>query len=316
MVRVLSFDIGLRNLAFAELDVTDATATRVGAGGRQGIRLRRWGLLNLNPRGKKSCSPEEVLSELVAALDRTFVSHDEASDASSAPPHYDVLLIENQPSRKNPTMKSIQVAVHTFFATLRQYAAPGAADQVRLVSASQKLLCARAPLATAAAPAPADPSAAPAACAEEAEAAVEAPDTDGHAPASRAEKSEYKARKDLSVDLSKLYVPALARCAKPVAPRRAKAAAAKAAAAAAPEAADAPKAPEAPEAPDPTSICAGQDLVGVLAVYRAAKKRDDLCDALMQAVAYAERHMLAPKRPAGGRRRCALASSLPATTPS
>lgn len=296
--RVLSFDIGLRNLAFAELVVSHVP----GAGA---LRLRRWGLLNLNPLGKKHCAPDEVLSELVAALDRTFASGGAAA--------FDYVLIENQPSRKNPTMKSIQVAVHTFFATLRQYAAPGAADRICLVGATQKLLCARAAPPSVPLPPPASPAAPPGELEDGWEdCAADAGDTDPGPKASQ--KSEYKARKDLSVDLAKLYVPALALCAKPPSARAAKAAAkrkaddahgdtpaADTAAASDPAETSAASDPSASEGQGPASICHGADLDGVLGVYRAAKKRDDLCDALMQAVAYAEKHLLVPKKVRGGR---------------
>jgi hypothetical protein len=256
MQHVLSFDVGLRNLAFAVLDV-----------GVAGIFLRRWGLLNLNPAGKKTCGPEEVIGELVAALDREF-----RSDV------FEYVLIENQPSRKNPTMKSIQVAVHTYFAAMRLHAA--SVEHIRLVSATQKLLCARGGVH--------DPKA-----------------------------ISYKERKDRSIELCHLYVHGLRAPPKaaPI-PRSARQAGRGAGRGGASAPAVAPGGTSAPavapgEASAPVggtaevlgpSICVGEDFEAVLGVYRAAKKRDDLCDAMLQAVAFAERHLLGA-RPSRGIRR-------------
>lgn len=134
--RILSFDVGLKNLAYAVLVIPE--------GGPEGWpRLERWGILDIatetvakmkSPRGTKPVPAmsknEAQTTALVEILDREF--YDPFEDV-----RYDHVLIENQPSRKNPTMKSVQVAIHTYFATLRLYM--GAVGQVHLISASQKL---------------------------------------------------------------------------------------------------------------------------------------------------------------------------------
>jgi len=150
--RILSFDVGLRHLAYAVLSVSDAAEGVGGAPGRQ-LALDRWGVLDIaaaaeeeRRRSRGTPASDALTTALVTVLDREFYDPGAVS--------YDHVLIENQPSRKNPSMKAIQVAIHTYFATLRLYA--GCVGQVRLVSATQKLL----PMATAASAAP-SPSAAP-----------------------------------------------------------------------------------------------------------------------------------------------------------
>ena len=116
-MRVLSFDIGLRHLAYAELNVV------VGSD----ARIERWGVIDVT-RGAK-LSPDALTTALVEAIDAEFFDPGRL--------RYDVVLIENQPSRKNPAMKAVQVAIHAYFATIRLHT--GCVGEVRPVSASQKL---------------------------------------------------------------------------------------------------------------------------------------------------------------------------------
>lgn len=112
--RILSFDVGLRNLAFALIE-SDVSGHRVS--------IHRWEVLNVDPSAG-------LVPSLVQTLDE--------SDLSGA----DFVLIENQPCLRNPKMKTVQVAIHAYFETLRHYMGPdqGLRYPVRLVSASNKLL--------------------------------------------------------------------------------------------------------------------------------------------------------------------------------
>ncbi len=127
-MRVLSFDVGIRHLAFAELEAKPSPLSTDGAGATLrplAVRLVRWENIDLGPGVRGADVPEAV----VDALEQRFL------DVDASP--FDVVLIENQPAFKNPTMKSVQVALHTFFALLGR-CVPGAVHAVRLVSASAK----------------------------------------------------------------------------------------------------------------------------------------------------------------------------------
>ena len=52
-------------------------------------------------------------------------------------PKYDYVIIENQPVIKNPTMKTMQVVIYTFFQTMKVLY--GVVDHVKFVSAAAKL---------------------------------------------------------------------------------------------------------------------------------------------------------------------------------
>jgi hypothetical protein len=116
MARCLSFDVGVRHLAYADVTVL----------GRDGYAINRWGVLDVT--GGEALTADELAAAIVRELDGAFF------DPSGA--HYDHVLIENQPSLKNPRMKAVQTAVQTYFACIRFYA--GCVGAIRLVSATRK----------------------------------------------------------------------------------------------------------------------------------------------------------------------------------
>lgn len=121
--RIASFDVGMRNLAVAVVDVDE----------KGSVGLVRWELIDLEEymEDKK----ESVVPAVVRALDAA-----ELSDLSSMKKNnIDVILIENQPCMKNPRMKTVQVAIHTFFESMKHYAASGSQTVIRLVNASNKV---------------------------------------------------------------------------------------------------------------------------------------------------------------------------------
>lgn len=83
----LSFDVGIRNLAFC---VYDADAHRI----------REWGVIDLGTNKNLDDLTETLLEELCTRFE-----------------HYEFreVLIENQPVMKNPRMKSIQMVIYTYF---------------------------------------------------------------------------------------------------------------------------------------------------------------------------------------------------------
>ena len=123
--RLLSFDVGLRHLAFCDITVGTGDDPAAGA------TVHRWEVVDVTgPRAtKKKAGIDETTEALLLALDARF------SEAGG--PTYDVVLIENQPACKNPMMKSVQMVLYTYFQVMRLYA--GNVGAVRLVSATRKL---------------------------------------------------------------------------------------------------------------------------------------------------------------------------------
>jgi hypothetical protein len=137
-MRVLSFDVGLRNLAYADVTVDESGS------GSAHMTLNAWRVIdamlpdsggsgktntntNTNTKTKtKRRDPDAQAAALVQALDDEFGFT-----------VFDHVLIENQPARTNPQMKAVQASLHTYFATLRHHV--GCAGEVHLVSATQKL---------------------------------------------------------------------------------------------------------------------------------------------------------------------------------
>lgn len=132
-MRLLSFDVGVRHLAYAVLE------TERGEGGVE-MKLVGWDLIDLT--GGEKLGADEMAAAIVAALDDAF---------NDGVTRYDTVLIENQPCMRNPKMKTVQTSIQTYFACLRHFL-PDTVGAVRLVSATRKLL------AKGAVPGPVDPT--------------------------------------------------------------------------------------------------------------------------------------------------------------
>lgn len=116
-MRVLSFDIGIHNLAFCLLETTQGVA---------GAVIEDWDVIDL----KKDRNVKHTFTDIAESLMHEL--HDRFVDDN-----YDLVVIENQPVQKNPTMKSIQMIVFTYFMVLRHQRNPDC--RIALVSASNKL---------------------------------------------------------------------------------------------------------------------------------------------------------------------------------
>jgi hypothetical protein len=121
--RLLSFDVGVRHLAFADVDVDDDGTP---------IRIHAWDVLDLSDddastRSAPTPDTRDVVTRVIDALDARLFDPDA---------HWDVVLIENQPVLMNPRMKTVQVAIHTYFAVLARFVHN--VGSVKLVSASVK----------------------------------------------------------------------------------------------------------------------------------------------------------------------------------
>lgn len=106
MGRVLSFDVGIRNLAYCH--TSDGT-------------IEDWGVLNV--QGKDL---GHVANAVVNTLDQHF-----------AGVAFDQVLIENQPVMKNPTMKSVQMLIYSYFVMCREVGMVPIGE-IRLIAASRK----------------------------------------------------------------------------------------------------------------------------------------------------------------------------------
>lgn len=89
-MRILSFDVGIKNLAFCDVDF-GGDATRVAGSGVVDVSAK---------------TVPRMIENIVDALGARF-----------AGTCYDAVLIENQPAFKNPRVKTVQTAVHAWFAS-------------------------------------------------------------------------------------------------------------------------------------------------------------------------------------------------------
>ena len=87
---VLSFDIGVKNLAYCYFNHDKTSDNTV---------IHKWDILDVSC-SDKSNQPVVLLNK----LDKNFSHLD-----------IDYIIIENQPALKNPVMKTIQVVVYTYF---------------------------------------------------------------------------------------------------------------------------------------------------------------------------------------------------------
>ena len=112
MRTIVSFDVGIRNLAYCVLEV-DAEHSRVS--------IDKWSVVELCEKNQsKKLSLVEICNRLIDALDLCAFDGDME------------IVIENQPVLKNPKMKSIQTMLFTYFVLL-------GCEHITLFSARNKL---------------------------------------------------------------------------------------------------------------------------------------------------------------------------------
>lgn len=167
MPRVLSFDVGIKNLSFADVrffpraqvagtrngdekpgcdalaaEPTVTTASPSDDRPRVLTTLTSWtssvcgwGCIDITQtrsggaeRGTKYGTFDATCTSVLEALRDNF-----GDDAEG----YDYVIIENQPVMKNPAMKTIQIVLYTYFQTVKMLF--GSVGEVRLVAASMKL---------------------------------------------------------------------------------------------------------------------------------------------------------------------------------
>jgi hypothetical protein len=84
MVKYVSFDIGIKNLAFCYANEDE---------------IQDWGVFDI-----KGVNINDTTEKCMTVLNEAFKDKE-----------YDIILIENQPVQKNPTMKTIQIIVYSYF---------------------------------------------------------------------------------------------------------------------------------------------------------------------------------------------------------
>jgi len=109
MVRYLSLDPAIRNLAFAKLNINDKEISELDLG-----------MFDLAGNKKvKHCKFDDLINNLIKALDMIVIDD------------VDIILIENQPSKLNQTSKSLSICMYTYFKMKNK--------DVKLISPSRKL---------------------------------------------------------------------------------------------------------------------------------------------------------------------------------
>lgn len=106
MVLILSFDIGIKNLAFCYSNDEN---------------ILKWNVLDI-----QGSNVNETCEKCIALLEETFGND-----------QIDQVLIENQPVQKNPVMKTIQIIVFTFF-TYRKVLGHYNLMKINFISANRK----------------------------------------------------------------------------------------------------------------------------------------------------------------------------------
>lgn len=121
---IISFDIGIKNLACCVM--------RVGEKSDDTVDVLMWYIIALAAAKEKIPSVQELSLRLFSELD-DIVSILEQNG-------YDVIdsvLVENQPSKLNGAMKSIQMMIYSYFQLRRHW--EGRVSSVHMISASGKL---------------------------------------------------------------------------------------------------------------------------------------------------------------------------------
>ena len=89
-MKYLSFDVGIKNLGYCILD--------------DDLKIYNWGIVNIIDNTKKKLDTDELCNILWNKLDEI-----------EAMIEVDKVVIENQPSLKNPRMKTIQILLLSYF---------------------------------------------------------------------------------------------------------------------------------------------------------------------------------------------------------
>ena len=122
---IVSFDIGIKNLACCILRTGTNKASET-------IDVIDWNIISLAAPKEKIPPVQELSLRLFAELDAMLEKLDSIGHET-----IDSVLIENQPSRLNGVMKSVQMLIYSYFQLRRHW--EGKVKNVHLISAACKL---------------------------------------------------------------------------------------------------------------------------------------------------------------------------------
>lgn len=114
---ILSFDMGIKNLAYCVLDVKS----------KDDVNVVKWSKTNIDKGSRNIYDLSSVLIDLLDDIVYTYVDDTENL----------TFLIENQPVFKAPTMKSLQMVIYTYAIMMRKNVNPSV--EVKFISAGSKL---------------------------------------------------------------------------------------------------------------------------------------------------------------------------------
>lgn len=118
MVKLLSIDVGIKNLSFCYFDTCPNKT-----------QIIEWKNISVTDQNVKKMKLDTITDCVLHTLNEHF---DEDFETN-------IVIIENQPMLKNGLMKTISVIIYTYFNMMKlQYAN---IDEVKFVSASNKLKC-------------------------------------------------------------------------------------------------------------------------------------------------------------------------------
>lgn len=119
---IISFDIGIKNLA--------CCVVAPGLKGDKEAKIKIWYIISL-------AAPKEKIPGINELSGRLFAELDDLVETLGSNVVIDHVLIENQPSRLNGSMKSIQSMIYSYFQLRKHW--EGCVQNVVLVSAKGKL---------------------------------------------------------------------------------------------------------------------------------------------------------------------------------
>jgi hypothetical protein len=111
---IISFDIGIKNMAICIM---------------RGDNIVKWGLIDIGKCAKMS-EVGKITDNLIIEMDKIVMDYMEGHDDKY------IILVENQPVMKAPTMKSIQMILYSYFKILNVHEVYNI--DVQLVSAMKK----------------------------------------------------------------------------------------------------------------------------------------------------------------------------------